>query len=436
MTITATSSKTTALDRYEAVIGVEVHCQLRTASKMFCACSTAYDGARPNSHVCPVCLGLPGALPVINKRAVELGAKPFAGRTGPMELNIPAIEGIGGSALSNIALQSALNPLTYNLMPRKQRGGPRLFVLDNVDPHFVGDTLDEVRRYDPHLKHTIVNVISKSGETAEPAAQFISARDMLKKSLGDDYAQRIVAVTDPAKGTISHVSPLAKELFDTLNERNLPTVLIGEPLEAKGFAHLLKDLAGRARPDGWLDAARAIMTTDTYPKVATARARLGDAEVTINGIAKGAGMIAPDMATMLSFVATDAPIGEKALQAMLSKQVGPTFNAITVDGDTSTSDTLMVFATGAAAARAPDRRIHFACEQVAVVAPVVGARLVAIALALVSRDDLPVEDDARDPLHVRDDVHAKAVRRRDAGGGGHLRAESGGEGGEGERTIV
>ncbi|HEY8238134.1 MAG TPA: Asp-tRNA(Asn)/Glu-tRNA(Gln) amidotransferase subunit GatB [Candidatus Limnocylindrales bacterium] len=62
----------TATDRYEAVIGIEVHCQLRTASKMFCACSTAYDGARPNSHVCPVCLGLPGALPVINRRAVEL----------------------------------------------------------------------------------------------------------------------------------------------------------------------------------------------------------------------------------------------------------------------------------------------------------------------------------------------------------------------------
>ncbi len=60
------------LERYEPVIGIEVHCQLRTESKMFCACSTAYDGARPNSHVCPVCLGLPGALPAINKRAVEL----------------------------------------------------------------------------------------------------------------------------------------------------------------------------------------------------------------------------------------------------------------------------------------------------------------------------------------------------------------------------
>jgi aspartyl-tRNA(Asn)/glutamyl-tRNA(Gln) amidotransferase subunit B len=63
---------TEVLERYEPVIGIEVHCQLRTASKMFCSCSTAYDGARPNSHVCPVCLGLPGALPVINRRAVEL----------------------------------------------------------------------------------------------------------------------------------------------------------------------------------------------------------------------------------------------------------------------------------------------------------------------------------------------------------------------------
>jgi glutamate N-acetyltransferase / amino-acid N-acetyltransferase len=129
------------------------------------------------------------------------------------------------------------------------------------------------------------------------------------------------------------------------------TGVIGEPLEAGRFSHLLDEMTGRARPDGWLDAARAIMTTDTYPKVATATARLGGAEVTINGIAKGAGMIAPDMATMLAFVATDAPIGNAALQAMLSKQVAPTFNAITVDSDTSTSDTLMLFATGTAASR-------------------------------------------------------------------------------------
>ena len=97
-----------------------------------------------------------------------------------------------------------------------------------------------------------------------------------------------------------------------------------------------------------MDAAKAIMTTDTYPKVATAFAKLGDTIVTINGIAKGAGMIAPDMATMLSYVFTDAPIASGALQTMLSKSVERSFNAITVDSDTSTSDTLMIFATGAA----------------------------------------------------------------------------------------
>ena len=110
-----------------------------------------------------------------------------------------------------------------------------------------------------------------------------------------------------------------------------------------------------AKADGLMDAAKAIMTTDTYPKIATARVKLGEAEVTINGIAKGAGMIAPDMATMLSFVFTDAPIAPGALQTMLSKSVERSFNAITVDSDTSTSDTLMLFATGAAKDAPPNR---------------------------------------------------------------------------------
>jgi glutamate N-acetyltransferase/amino-acid N-acetyltransferase len=126
------------------------------------------------------------------------------------------------------------------------------------------------------------------------------------------------------------------------------TGVIGEPLDPSKFAHLLGDLVDRAEPGMWAEAGTAIMTTDTYPKYATARVLLGDVEVTINGIAKGAGMIAPDMATMLSFVATDAPIDAPVLQDMLSKGVGKTFNAVTVDSDTSTSDTLMLFATGAA----------------------------------------------------------------------------------------
>src|SRR5262249_46340992 len=128
------------------------------------------------------------------------------------------------------------------------------------------------------------------------------------------------------------------------------TGVIGEPLDATKFDGVLGTLAGVATPDDWMGAARAIMTTDTFPKVATARVKLGKATVTINGLAKGPGMIAPDMATMLSFVFTDAPITPTALQSLLKSGVEDTFNAVTIDGDTSTSDTLLAFATGAAAA--------------------------------------------------------------------------------------
>ncbi|RYC33938.1 bifunctional glutamate N-acetyltransferase/amino-acid acetyltransferase ArgJ [Lichenibacterium minor] len=129
------------------------------------------------------------------------------------------------------------------------------------------------------------------------------------------------------------------------------TGVIGEPLDASRFEGVLDRLVADAREDGIAGAARAIMTTDTFPKLATATVDLGGTSVTINGIAKGAGMIAPDMATMLSFVFTDAPIAAPALQAMLSRAVEGSFNAITVDSDTSTSDTLMLFATGGAAER-------------------------------------------------------------------------------------
>jgi glutamate N-acetyltransferase/amino-acid N-acetyltransferase len=133
------------------------------------------------------------------------------------------------------------------------------------------------------------------------------------------------------------------------------TGVIGEPLEAARIARVLDELNANALPDGLMEAAKAIMTTDTFPKVATTSVKIGETEVTLNGIAKGAGMIAPDMATMLAFVFTDAAIAAPALQAMLTKSVDRSFNCITVDSDTSTSDTLMLFATGAAARRgAPD----------------------------------------------------------------------------------
>jgi glutamate N-acetyltransferase / amino-acid N-acetyltransferase len=128
------------------------------------------------------------------------------------------------------------------------------------------------------------------------------------------------------------------------------TGVIGEPLDATKFDGVLATLAEAATPDHWMDAAKAIMTTDTFPKVATVTVKLGKAKVTINGMAKGAGMIMPDMATMLSFVFTDAPLSAAVLQSLLKSGVEDTFNAITIDSDTSTSDTLLAFATGAAAA--------------------------------------------------------------------------------------
>ena len=139
------------------------------------------------------------------------------------------------------------------------------------------------------------------------------------------------------------------------------TGVIGEPLDASKFAPVMAGLAARARTGDFLAAAKAIMTTDTFPKVATATARIGNTAVTVNGIAKGAGMIAPDMATMLSFIFTDAAIAPAALQALLKDGVADTFNAVTIDGDTSTSDTLMMFATGKAGnpriVRAADPRL-------------------------------------------------------------------------------
>ncbi|MEJ1160375.1 bifunctional glutamate N-acetyltransferase/amino-acid acetyltransferase ArgJ [Prosthecomicrobium sp. N25] len=130
------------------------------------------------------------------------------------------------------------------------------------------------------------------------------------------------------------------------------TGVIGEPLDAGKIVAVLEDTAARAAEGPWIEAAKAIMTTDTFPKVATAAAEIGGVAVTINGIAKGAGMIAPDMATMLSFLFTDAAIAAPVLQGLLSEAVVDSFNAVTVDGDTSTSDTLLFFATGKAGAPA------------------------------------------------------------------------------------
>jgi glutamate N-acetyltransferase / amino-acid N-acetyltransferase len=126
------------------------------------------------------------------------------------------------------------------------------------------------------------------------------------------------------------------------------TGVIGEVLPHERLTAALPALHETLSPDGWEAAARGIMTTDTFPKAATRTASIGGAEVRITGIAKGSGMIAPDMATMLCYVVTDAKIPAEALQKALGKGVEKTFNATTVDSDTSTSDTVLLFATGQA----------------------------------------------------------------------------------------
>lgn len=126
------------------------------------------------------------------------------------------------------------------------------------------------------------------------------------------------------------------------------TGVIGEPLDATKFDGVLQRLAGELTAEPWMEPARAIMTTDTFPKLAEAKVEIDGTTVSIAGIAKGSGMIAPDMATMLSFVFTDAPIAAPVLQALVARHNATSFNAITVDSDTSTSDTLLAFATGKA----------------------------------------------------------------------------------------
>ncbi len=132
------------------------------------------------------------------------------------------------------------------------------------------------------------------------------------------------------------------------------TGVIGVPVPPDVIPRCVKELAGKLADGGWRDAAAAILTTDTFPKVSTRTAKIGGVEVRLNGIVKGSGMIAPDMATMLGYIATDAAIPQPVLQTLLSRTTDRSFNCITVDSDTSTSDTVLLAATGQAGNAAPE----------------------------------------------------------------------------------
>ena len=157
------------------------------------------------------------------------------------------------------------------------------------------------------------------------------------------------------KAGLACVRAVTKSVADALNCKSsevfiASTGVIGEPLDPAPITGVVPKLAAEAQTGGWRQAAHAILTTDTFAKMVSVTARYAGETVTINGFAKGSGMIAPDMATMLAFFFTDARVPARILQALLKSVAAQSFNCITVDGDTSTSDTLLLAATGRAGA--------------------------------------------------------------------------------------
>ena len=151
-----------------------------------------------------------------------------------------------------------------------------------------------------------------------------------------------------AKATCAHVAARLAVAENAVAP--FSTGVIGEFLDMPALARGVDAALANARPDGWADAARAIMTTDTAPKAASLRAEVGGGAIRATGMVKGAGMIAPNMATMLAFLATDATVSQSVAQRLARDLAERSFNRITVDGDTSTNDCFVVMAAGTAAA--------------------------------------------------------------------------------------
>jgi glutamate N-acetyltransferase/amino-acid N-acetyltransferase len=183
------------------------------------------------------------------------------------------------------------------------------------------------------------------------AAPILISRDRLRQGM----TQAIVINSGNANACtgpegLAAARQISREAARLLNIREslvLPasTGVIGQPLPVSRIIHALPDLVKRLRPEGLPEAATAIMTTDTRPKTAHAQANIGGAPVTVAGIAKGAGMIHPDMATLLVFVFTDAAVTPKLLKGFLKAAADKSFNRISIDGDTSTNDTVLLLAS-------------------------------------------------------------------------------------------
>jgi glutamate N-acetyltransferase/amino-acid N-acetyltransferase len=197
---------------------------------------------------------------------------------------------------------------------------------------------------------TIAGVFTRSRCFSAPVA-------WCRQALRGEKVRAIVVNSDNANAftglagdrAVDETVGVAVHLFDCAETEIFvaSTGVIGEPVVSDHIASKLPVLHPALRPDAWADAAQAIMTTDTFPKAAMRTARIGDTTVTLAGITKGSGMIAPDMATVLGFLFTDAKIPAPVLQKLLVHAADRSYNAITVDSDTSTSDTVLLCATGA-----------------------------------------------------------------------------------------
>ena len=188
-----------------------------------------------------------------------------------------------------------------------------------------------------------------------------AAVNFCRKNLKQKYASALLVNSGNANAFTGKKGEQAAKLSAKITADNIAckqsevflasTGVIGEALKVETFDNIIKDCSKRLKPTPLISAAKAIMTTDTYAKTAYEKIIINGKQINLAGIAKGSGMIAPDMATMLSFIFTDMPISKAILQDLLEQYVGDSFNAISVDSDTSTSDSLMVFATGKAASK-------------------------------------------------------------------------------------
>ena len=184
----------------------------------------------------------------------------------------------------------------------------------------------------------VLDCQSKTGGPGTGRAAFLVNSGNSNAFTGRNGAEAVAAICQVTAATLG---------IEEARVFTSSTGVIGEPLPHDRITAKLSELRDALSADGIDGAAKAIMTTDTFPKGSTATVTVGGETVTIAGIAKGSGMIAPDMATMLVYIFTDAAIGFDSLQALLSQGTDRTFNCITVDSDTSTSDTLLMAATGA-----------------------------------------------------------------------------------------